>query len=113
MQLLLLTGLFILQCFVAPAREAKAPARFWSKGAKKGASFSRATTLPTTEDVRQDSGMGTTTQGRRQLTTGGFTTASFSFCRAPLPTPSSIVLSKEYFGIPIALRLLFPGHYFW
>lgn len=113
MRLLLLTGIFILQFFTAPDSEAGAAARFWSKGVKGEASFSRTTTLPATEDVHQDNGISTATQGRRQLTAGGFMVAAFSFARAPLATLSSIILSKESFCIPIALRLLFPGHYFW
>jgi hypothetical protein len=104
--------MLILQCFMAPATEAKAPARFF-KGGKKEARFSRTATVPLAEDIHYGSDMDPASHQRRHGHTGSLTVASFIEYRTTVVTPPGAIQSKESFCIPIALRLLFPGHYFW
>lgn len=105
--------MLLLQFFIVPNSEAKAPAPFWGKGVKKEASFSRTVSLPVGEDVHQDTGISAATQLRRHLASGGIMVPPFFLSRTMPVGTSSTVQRKESFCIPIALRLLFPGHYFW
>lgn len=105
--------MLLLQFFIVPNSEAKVPAPFWGKEVKKEASFSRMVTLPVGEGVHQDTGISTATQVRRHLASGGLMVPPIFLSRTTPVGMSSTVQRKESFCFPIALRLLFPGHYFW
>jgi hypothetical protein len=104
--------MLFLQLFVAPGTEAKAPARFLGKEEKKEAHFSQ-TTVPLAGDVYYGTDRHTANQWRRYGHTGSLTAVPFMGYRTTGVSLPGIVQGKESFCIPIALRLLFPGHYFW
>lgn len=105
--------MLVLQFFIAPCREAQAPAALWGKRAKKEARFLKAATFPVAEYVHYTTDITQATQLRRSFPPGGLTVGTLLLSRATVIAPPGTIQRKESFCIPIALRLLFPGHYFW
>lgn len=115
MRLLVLSGLLLFLFFVVPATGAGTPASCFLQKDKKEARFSatRSAEEPTAEKIHPAQHINTATQLRRHLSMGGIEVSTFPMCRLRVIASLIIIPAKEAFCIPMALRLLFPRHYFW
>jgi hypothetical protein len=105
--------MLLLQFFTTLRCEAKAPALSFCKGDRKEARFSKTTTQPVAEALHRDTNINTPSQLRRHGPTGSLALPTFLLYRASFVTLPGTIRLNDSFCIPIALRLLFPGHYFW
>ena len=115
MRLLLIISLLLLQFFAARASEAGAPTR--SKGMGKAGEARFYATVKGSNaaawNLLPAPGIKTTTVLRVTAPAGSLPGEAFILkpqAQSGGPTP---LLHREVHGIPISLRLLFPGHYFW
>lgn len=115
MRLLLLTGLLLLQFFLAPGKGAAAPARSSGKGNPAEARLYATSpgAHPAAWSLCPAQGLKTATPLRQHLPLGSLPTETTSLHQQQAVGHPLVRLAKEVRVIPISLRLLFPRHYFW